>query len=300
VAPRLDLEEVPEALGRYPGSKRWLPKLHPNLLRKPRRRGRFFDPFAGAGSIAIHYAKEGARVVMGDTNPRLVGVYQHLIRDAGAVVAALRSLVVEHDGAEDRGAAYRALRSHLNASDPSSLESAAAYLAVMNTCFNGVVRFNRGGACNVPYGKPKAGKDLVRPADLLAIGALLRARRAEVVCADFEETSGPARSGDVVYFDPPYVRPAATKRGEEAAKKRAAGFVAYSAGGFTLDHRKRLGVHLRELDRRGALWLLSDLSSKHALEVYGLWNVTEVSVVRSVSGKSAGRGRDVEVLVTNF
>jgi DNA adenine methylase len=229
-------------------------------------------------------------VVIGDTNPRLIGVYRHLVSNPGAVVRALAAVADAHRAAPDPKVHYIAQRAAFNAATPESVESAAGFLFVMNAGFNGVVRFNQGGECNTPYGEPESGKDIVRADEMRAIGKLLA--RAEVVLGDFEVTTEPAKRGDVVYFDPPYVAPA--KDG------RSAGFVGYSAGGFTLADRKRLGVLLRELDRRGVRWVLSDLSADHALEVYGLWNVAEVSVRRSVAARGEKRGKATEVLVTNF
>lgn len=289
---RLVLEDVPDSLGRWPGSKRWLPALHAKRLPSPSPRGRFFEPCAGAAALSIHYALRGCRVVLGDTNPRLIGVYRHLLTDARAVAAALGAIVAGHDAADDKKAFYFAQRDRWNETDAESVESAAGFLFVMNTGFNGVTRFNQSGGCNTPYGEPEPGKDLVREAQLVALGTLLKRARAELVCGDFEVTVAPARRGDFVYFDPPYVAPA--KEG------RSAGFVGYSAGGFTLADRKRLGVLLRDLDRRGVRWVLSDVSADHALAVYGLWNVAEVEVRRSVAANGEKRGRATEVLVTNF
>lgn len=283
-------EETPETLGRWLGNKHWLPKLHAKRLPLPRPRGRFFDPCVGAGAVAIHYAKQGARVTIGDTNPRLIGVYRNITRNPEPVLRELARIAAEHRASPDPRAHYFAQRERFNATDPASAESAAGFLFVMNAGFNGVVRFNASGGCNTPYGEPAPGKDIVRAEEVRYLGKLLA--RAEVVLGDFSVTTEPAKRGDVVYFDPPYVAPA--KDG------KTVGFVGYSAGGFTLADRKRLGVLLRDLDRRGVRWVLSDVSADHALAVYGLWNVTEVEVTRSVAAKGEKRGKAIEVLVSNF
>ena len=297
---RLVLEDVPDSLGRWPGSKRWLPALHAKRLPSPSPRGRFFEPCAGAAALSIHYALRGCRVVLGDTNPRLIGVYRHLLTDARAVAAALGAIVAGHDAADDKKAFYFAQRDVWNGTDVESIESAAGFLFVMNAGFNGVTRFNQSGGCNTPYGEPEPGKDLVRAHELVALGALLKRARAEVVLGDFEATVAPARRGDFVYFDPPYVRPKKNAAELPARGEAGPGFVGYSAKGFTLADRKRLGVVLRDLDRRGVRWMLSDLSAEHALAVYGLWSVREVNVKRSVAAKGEARGRAREVIVTNF
>ena len=294
------VDAVPESLGRWPGSKRWLPALHAARLPHPRKRGRFFEPCVGAGAVSIHYARQGHRVVLGDANPRLVGVWRHLLSDPSALVAALAIIAAEHDASSDKKAFYLAHRARWNATDPASLESAAGFLFTMNAGFNGVMRFNQRGRCNTPYGEPDYGKDLVRAGEIVALGSLLKRARAEAVLGDFEVTTAPARRGDVVYFDPPFVRPAAKKGAPRQKGTAGAGFVGYSPKGFTLADRKRLGQLLRDLDQRGVLWVLSDVSADHALAVYGLWSVTEVNVRRSVAAKGDARGRACEVIVTNF
>lgn len=290
LAPAPPENAAPDALGRWPGGKRWLPKLHAAKLPLPRPRGRLYDPCVGAGAVAISYAKRGARVTIGDSNPRLIGVYRNIIVSPASVLAELARIASEHRAAPDPKGHYFAQRDVFNATDPASPESAAGFLFTMNAGFNGVVRFSKRGVCNTPYGEPAPGKDLVRAEEIRYLGKLLA--RAEVVLGDFAVTTGPAKRGDVVYFDPPYVSPAEEGKGP--------GFVGYSPDGFTLADRKRLGVLLRDLDHRGVRWVLSDKSADHALAVYGLWNVVEVSVTRSVAARGEKRGKAIEVLVTNF
>lgn len=284
--------DSPDALDRWLGSKRWLPKLHAARLPVPSPRGRAFDPFTGSGAIALHYLSLGHRVVMGDTNPRLIGAYARLRAGTPELYDRLVELAEEHAIARLRGVTggkehFLAARSRLNASDPTSTESAALFLFVLRSCFNGVYRVNRRGACNTTYGEPATGKDLVRRAELEAIGALLQ--RADLVCADFEEVCRRARRGDACYFDPPYVGDRDTKPA----------FVSYAAGGFRQADRLRLSTLLRDLDRRRVRWLLSDAACSGAASSYGLWRVTEVKVQRSASAKSEGRGLAPELLVSN-
>lgn len=285
-------EETPVALSRWQGGKRWLVEQLADRIPLPRTpRGRFFDVFTGSAVIAIHVLKQGRRVVMGDTNPRLISAYAHLQSDPRAVVNALRSFVEEYeegvrDGTTGSVVFYR-LRDRLNASEPFSLESAALFLFVMNAGFNGLYRVNKRGICNTTYGDPKVGKDLVRAVKLRALGKLLR--HATPLCLDFAELCEEAKRGDTAFFDPPYV-----------TDKGRTGFVSYSEKGFRRHDLQRLGATLRDLDRRGILWSLTDGNSQTAGETHGLWNVREVQVRRSGSCKAKGRGTVRELLVSNW
>jgi len=279
---------VPESLDRYLGSKRWLPKAYPALLPPPSRGGSFYEGFVGGGAIAFHYAKLGCRLVLGDANPRLIGAYHWIQRDPERIAAILHGFALAHAGAGDRAKeVFVLLREAMNASTPDSALSAAGILYVIRAGFNGIYRVNRKGVCNTPWGNPKPGKDFARRLELLGMQRALR--RATFRCGDFEETVAPARRGDFAFFDPPYVGDAGS-----------GDFVGYAAGGWTERDRKRLGSVLRDLDRRGVRFLLSDREGTTPRSVYGLWHVIEATVERSVSAKPSGRGSVTELLVANF
>lgn len=289
--PTLPSSEI-VALSRWQGGKRWLVDLHPGAIPLPSSsRGRFFDACTGSGVLAIHALKQGARVVMGDTNPRLIGVYAHLQVDARGLVNSLRSIVEEYRERERDGTtgsvAFYQMRDRLNASDRLSLESAALFLFIMNAGFNGLYRVNQRGVCNTTFGNPGADKDLVREGEMRALGKLLR--KATPLCLDFAELCSDARRGDTAVFDPPYV-----------SDKGRTSFVSYSEKGFRRADQQRLGVVLRDLDQRGVRWLLTDAATQNAGSVYGLWNVREVDVRRSGSASAKGRGVARELLVSNW
>ena len=287
--PRRRLElPIPESLDRYLGSKRWLPKLFPTLLPPPSRGGVFFEGFVGGGAVAFHYAQTGCRLVLGDANPRLIGAYRWIQKEPERLVSILDGFSSAQNAAGDRAPEVFALiRDTMNVTDPESPLSAAGLLYVIGTGFNGIYRVNRKGICNTPWGKPKPGKDLSRRLELLGMQRLLQ--RATFRCGDFEETVTPARRGDFVFFDPPYVGDAGS-----------GDFVGYAAGGWTEADRKRLGLVLRDLDRRGVRFLLSDKDGASPRSVYGLFRVIEAEVSRSVSAKPSGRGKVKELLVANF
>lgn len=290
--PRPAEDEAPVALSRWQGGKRWLVETYPHLIPLPTSsRGRFFDACTGSAVLAIHALRQGRRVVMGDTNPRLISVYAHLQSDARAVVNSLAAFAEEHEAATHDGrtgsAVFYELRDRLNRSEPFSLESAALFLFIMNAGFNGLYRVNRRGICNTTYGDPKRGKDLVREDEMRALGKLLR--RATPLCLDFAELCEEAKRGDTAFFDPPYV-----------ADKGRPGFVSYSEKGFRRADQQRLGQVLRDLDQRGVRWLLTDAATECAGSAHGLWNVRVVDVRRSGSARSKGRGTARELLVSNW
>lgn len=279
---------VPESISRYLGSKRWLPTRFPAKCRLPSRGRVYYEPFVGGGAMAFRYAQHGCRMVLGDANPRLIGLYRWIQKDPVALITMLEGFSISNRVAETRAPdVFMLLREQMNQAPPEGLFSAATMLYILNTGYNGVYRVNRKGQCNTPWGKPSPKKDIVHAQDLRAISKLLR--NATFCCGDFEKTIAPARRGDFVFFDPPYV-------GEAGSSE----FVGYAAGGWTELDRKRLCAVLRDLDQRGVHFLLSDRDGASPRSVYGLFSVTEVKVQRSVSCDPEKRGKAAEVLVSNF
>lgn len=80
------------AISRWLGGKRWLTTGHAHLLPTPGQRGRAFDCFTGSAVVALHWLAMGVRVVIGDTNPRLIGCLRNLQERPEAVISALAEI----------------------------------------------------------------------------------------------------------------------------------------------------------------------------------------------------------------
>lgn len=276
----------PVRLVKWSGGKAWLIAAYSHLLPLPARGRRAFDCFAGSCVVAIHWLKLGHRVVIGDTNARLIWTLRNLKTRAEDVIAVLTTIAAAYQAAPDQKADFYARREHLNRLDPSDVGASALFMFMVRAGFNGLYRENQAGECNTPVGDIPPRADLVQADDLRAIAALLA--RADIRLGDFEVTTADARRGDVLFADAPYAG--------EPGKKAA--FVGYSKGGFSPKDRQRLAAWLRMLDRRGVRFTSTDAA--HAVTTYGLWRVEPVMVRRSGSCKAEGRGAAKEIIVTNF
>lgn len=87
---------------------------------------------------------------------------------------------------------------------PSSLD----FLFLNRSCFNGVMRFNRHGKFNVPYGhKPERFTQAFVTKiinQIRRISEVLSMNDWTFVAQDFRKTLAEAKPGDLVYADPPY------------------------------------------------------------------------------------------------
>lgn len=282
---------VPVRLSRWQGGKAWLTASYPHLLPLPSRGGRAFDCTAGSCVVPLWYLARGFRVVIGDTNARLIGCLRNLQERPEAVIDTLEAEASAYRDAADQRADFYQRRAQMNHLDPSSLEGSALFLFMLRAGFNGLYRENASGECNTTWGDPffqhrvrtcGVARQFVRADELRAIARLLR--RADLRAGDFEATSADIRRGEAIFFDPPY----------------AGSFTGYSRGGWTIQDRKRLAAHLRELDQRGVWWTATDAAEHGALAHLGLWRVERVDVRRSGSATAKGRGSAQECIVMNW
>ena len=163
---------------------------------------RWVEPFCGSCVVALNV--QPRKALLSDSNVHIVRLYQE-IQDGSLTPSKAKSFLAE-EGNKLRAkgeAYYYDVRERFNA-QPTSLD----FLFLNRSCFNGVMRFNRYGKFNVPYGhKPER----FAQAYVTKITNQIR-RISEVISAcdwtfapsDFRQTLASAKPGDLVYADPPY------------------------------------------------------------------------------------------------
>ena len=163
---------------------------------------RWVEPFCG--SCVVPFNVQPKRALLCDTNVHIIRLYQDIQSGVLTPAAAKEFLTVEGQKLRESGEDFfYAVRERFN-SQPCSLD----FLFLNRSCFNGVMRFNRHGKFNVPYGhKPE------RFAQAYVTKIVNQIRRmAEVIAScdwtfaagDFRETLAQVGPGDMVYADPPY------------------------------------------------------------------------------------------------
>ena len=180
-------------------------KLVPLILRSIARdpHGLWIEPFLGSGVVALNVMPK--RALLADTIPHLIRFY-HAVKEGSVDGPRTRSFL-EREGsllAENGQEHYYRVRDRFNSTgDPLD------FLFLNRSCFNGMIRFNKKGAFNVPFGhKPHR----FAPAYITKIvNQVLRFRDAtrlfdwHFVCQDFRATVKEANVGDFIYCDPPYI-----------------------------------------------------------------------------------------------
>ncbi|GIW08839.1 MAG: site-specific DNA-methyltransferase (adenine-specific) [Dehalococcoidia bacterium] len=252
--------------------------LLPELLRRvPAQFGTYFEPFVGGG--ALFFALSPPRAVLGDVNEDLICAYLEVRDDPSGLMDALDRYEYDPE------VYYRVRAQSVAGLDLQA--RAARFLYLNRTCYNGLYRVNRRGEFNVPIGRYKRPLRLYDPAVLQAASAALAG--AEIVLASFDRSVQHAKTGDFVYFDPPYWPVASTSS-----------FTRYSPNGFDENDQKWLKALVDRLTERGVRVLLSNSDTPFTRWLYADYRIESVSAPRAINSDPANRGAVSELLVSNF
>ena len=259
----------------------------------------YVEPFVGGGAMVFYMLakyKNIMRVVINDFNGDLIVAYKTIRDNPNELIAILERFQNEYRSCQTEDAKkeyYLSKRTSYNRRDSSPTETAALFIFLNRTCYNGLYRVNSKGLFNVPFGK--AANPLICDMEtLLADSALLQ--NVEILNGDFEGVYEHIRGKAFVYFDPPY-RPL----------PKAQSFTAYSKDGFNDEQQKRLAAFCRKLDKDGHQWLLSnsdpantDPTDKFFDEIFAGFDINRVSSSRMINSKADGRGKITELAIRNY
>ena len=172
---------------KWAGGKRWqVPHLRP--IWKAHSHRRMVEPFCGGLAVTLGLMPENA--LLNDTNPHLINFYRWLQRGLRTKLRMENEegLFYQH---RDR------FNDLLNNGASETAEAAALFYYLNRTGFNGLCRFNRQGAFNVPFGRYSRityTKDFSEYQPVFEHWSFRH--------GDIEAVS--LRKGDFVYADPPY------------------------------------------------------------------------------------------------
>ena len=224
------------------------------------------EPFCGGIAVTLGLAPR--RALLNDANPHLVNFYRW----------AQRGLRIDVEMENDKRLYYRH-RSRFNEmlaeSRHDTREAAALFYFLNRTGYNGLCRFNRDGAFNVPFGQ-YASIHYVRDFD--------HYRDALVSCTfistDVERV--PLEPDDFVYADPPY----------------DVEFRQYARNGFSWTDQERTAHCLAA--HRGPVVLVNQATERIESLYRSLgYEVVFASGPRRISCTGAGNCRDPESLITS-
>jgi DNA adenine methylase len=245
---------------------------------------RYFEPFLGGGAFFFHLTSRLQFAAhLSDANGELVNAYNVVKNSVEELIAAL--MMHESGYRKNPAGYYYRLRSEQPA---GMVETAARFIALNKTCYNGLYRVNRSGGFNVPMGRYR-NPTICDKDQLLNASAALNYSDAKIVVADYRQALKRVRAGDFVYLDPPFI-----------PLSRTANFVDYTKAGFGEKDQIELASVFRELDKKGCRVLLSNSDTKFTRDLYSGFVQSRARVLRAISCKGSMRTGYSELLVSNY
>lgn len=165
--------------------------------------GTWIEPFLGSGVVAFNILPQ--RALLCDSNTHIVQLYQDI--QSGVVTHEnMRSFLELHSKELTKGADeyYKQRRNHFN-EHPNSFD----FIFLNRSCFNGLMRFNKKGGFNVPFGKkPKRfSKAYITKIcnQIKWLSLAMKDKDWTFLVQDWKETLEHVSPTDFIYLDPPYI-----------------------------------------------------------------------------------------------
>lgn len=169
----------------------------------------------------------------------------------------------------------------------SSEELAARFIYLNKTCFNAIYRVNKSKLFNVPIGTSLKKNFSVGNLFDLCSKSL---KNVDIVYQSYTMIEKNVQAGDFVYLDPPYAPMSAT-----------ANFTSYTKEGFDVSDQKLLKEFCDRLDKKGALFAVSNSNCELIRTLYKDYKQHVFVVNRNLnSDKKKRKNSTEEILITNF
>lgn len=257
----------------------------------------YVEPFVGGGAVLFWILQEFPNItkaVINDINAELICTYQVVKSDVENLIIELSKLQTEYLSLDEsaRKEYFLYQRNRFNKKQCSNIETAALFIFLNRTCFNGLYRVNTKGHFNVPHGR-YANPKICDEETLRADSAVLQ--RVEILCGDFAQTGKYAHDNVLFYFDPPY-RPLTD----------TSAFTSYAKEGFDDAEQIRLRDFCALIAKQKSLFVASnsdplnvDNEDDFFDHLYKMFSIKRVSAARMINSKGNGRGAISEIMISN-
>lgn len=264
---------------KWVGGKRTIIK---NFLRKyiPFNYNRYIEPFVGGGAMLCHLTPKNS--IINDINNELITTYKVIKNNYEKLCVKLDKYTKNHS--KDF---FQHIRS-IDISNLNDIEIAARFIYLNKSCFNGMYRVNKEGKFNVPMNN-KFNVNLYNYDNLTNWNVFLNKNKIDIKNTDYIDILNQCVDGDFVYCDPPY----------DYEEKN--GFVSYSKDGFDKNDQIKLCEKLKELDKKGIKWMLSNHDTTLINKLYKDFNIVKITTNRMINSNASERINSAkEVIIMNY
>ena len=257
----------------------------------------YIEPFVGGGAVLFWILQEYPNItkaIINDINEELICTYRVIKSDVEKLILELTRIQTEYLALNNvaRKDYFLSQREHYNEKNNSDIETAALFIFLNRTCFNGLYRVNSKGKFNVPHGRytnPKICDEETLRADSVVL------QRVEILCGDFAQTGKYADNNVLYYFDPPY-RPLT----------ETSAFTSYAKDGFDDAEQTRLRDFCEQITTHKSLFVASNSDPQNVDNgddffdhLYKRFSIKRVSAARMINSKGNGRGAISEIMISN-
>ena len=264
----------PRPFLKWVGGKHWLLPILRDI--RPRKINNYHEPFLGGGAHAFDLISSGFanKFYLSDMNSELVKTYLAVQKSPSMVLDSLNRHIACHC------AEYFYQLRDMDCAGMPEHEVASRMIYLNKSGFNGLYRVNGNGKLNVSWGKRE--RIDFDEGNLFRASSALRA--AKISQGDFGNVLDNAKTGDFVFFDPPYPN----------------GFDQYTPVGFDDSDQHRLHSICVELDRKNILFAQTNSDCLFIRNLYCDFGIIPVQSRRNINCKGNDRGPVGEVVIMNY
>ena len=263
---------------------------------------RYAEPFVGGGAVLFDVLSKYDldEIYISDVNAELINMYIMVRDHVEELIERLKSFQTEYLALDNDGRKtyYYNKRDDFNnliisGESKTGVESAALFIFLNRTCFNGLYRANRSVLFNVPKGD-QANPLICNEDNLRAVSAALG--KVKIVCGDYSASRSFIDANTLVYFDPPY-RPL---KGRDS-------FISYTETEFDDSCQRALAGFIEEMVAKGAYVILSNSDPKNVDpeddffdDLYADYDIQRINAKRKINRNADHRGYITELLIKNY
>ncbi len=195
-------------LFKYPGGKRREIKYIEKYL--PKNIDTYVEPFMGGGALYFHLKPEKSIIAENSANVR--NFYNVLKENPEKLKTEINKIVEEYNGIDKSEMTkdeideigkkyYYKYRDDMYVKNGTGFEQAIRFFMIRQLCFSGMVRHNKSGKENVPFGYYKRIKNIDQDTEKLT-----KLIKGTTIYDDAFKLTNKTKENDFIFLDPPYTR----------------------------------------------------------------------------------------------
>jgi DNA adenine methylase len=238
------------------------------------------EPFVGGGAVFLSLQPQ--QLIINDINKELITTYQIIKEKPNELIKLLNEYEKKHSQEFYETLKKQAIK------NLSNLETAARFIYLNKTGYNGLYRVNSQGEFNVPWGQKEKAK-LFDKENILAISEYLNRNEVKILNQDYKQILPLIKENDFLFADPPY------------DSNNGNGFTSYTADKFTRENQKELFNFLKECEKKGTKWLLTNHATDFIKELYKDYPQFTKKAQRFINCQGDKRvGTSQEIFISNY